>query len=85
MDKLAGENWDAYTRARDAMLLRTHSDHAPWTIIRSNSKKVARLNMMRHFVHTLGCPTLSAPVPEPDQEILFRFEPAALQDGRMDS
>lgn len=39
--------WDAYTEARNAMLAATHSDHAPWTIVRSNDKRRARLNAIR--------------------------------------
>jgi len=39
--------WDAYTQARDTMLQATHSDQAPWTIVRSNDKRRARLNALR--------------------------------------
>ena len=42
--------WDAYTAARDAMLERTHTEHAPWTIMRSNDKKRARLEVIRHIL-----------------------------------
>ncbi len=39
--------WDNYTTARDQMLNATHFDHAPWTIVRSNDKRRARLNAIR--------------------------------------
>ena len=45
--------WNEYSAARDAMLAATHSDHAPWTIVRSNDKRRARLNAMRHVLNRL--------------------------------
>lgn len=50
IDVQALDKWDAYTEARDTMLARTHSSHAPWTIVRSNDKKRARLNAIRHVL-----------------------------------
>lgn len=47
MDMKALERWDAYTEARDRMLRATHSDTAPWTIVKSNDKRRARLNAIR--------------------------------------
>lgn len=45
--------WDDYTAARDLMLEKTHSSHAPWTIVRSNDKRRARLNAIRHVLLSL--------------------------------
>ncbi len=42
--------WDEYTKARNQMLAATHSTSAPWTIIRSNDKRRARLNAIRHVL-----------------------------------
>ena len=39
--------WDAYTLARDEMFAATHTEHAPWTVIRANDKRRARLAAMR--------------------------------------
>lgn len=50
IDIKALDKWDDYTKARDLMLAKTHSKHAPWTIIRSNDKKRARLNAIRHLL-----------------------------------
>jgi polyphosphate kinase 2 len=47
VDLEALEKWDAYSAARDVMLQRTDSRHAPWTVIRANDKKRARLNAIR--------------------------------------
>ncbi|NPD03187.1 polyphosphate kinase 2 [Nocardioides sp. zg-1308] len=44
------EKWDDYTEAKEEMFLRTDSDFAPWTTIKSNDKKRARINAMRYFL-----------------------------------
>ena len=42
--------WDSYTAAKEAMIRRTDTEWAPWTNIKSNDKKRARVNAMRHFL-----------------------------------
>jgi polyphosphate kinase 2 (PPK2 family) len=42
--------WDAYTEAKEAMFLHTDTAHAPWTVIKSNDKKRARLEALRHVL-----------------------------------
>ena len=44
MDLFARSRWTEYARARDAMLQRTDSPHAPWLVVPSDDKKAARLN-----------------------------------------
>ena len=50
MDLESLDKWDAYTEAKEEMLLRTDTDHAPWMTIKSNDKKRARLEAMRYFL-----------------------------------
>ncbi|REE02807.1 polyphosphate kinase 2 [Citricoccus nitrophenolicus] len=50
MDLESLDRWEDYTAAKEAMFLHTDTDHAPWTTIRSNDKKRARLNAMRYFL-----------------------------------
>ena len=45
--------WDDYTEKRDLMFERTHSNHAPWIIVRGNDKRRARLEVMRRIVLTM--------------------------------
>ena len=47
------KRWDAYSEAIRETLTRSHSDVAPWTIIRSDDKKRARLNAIRTVLHNL--------------------------------
>jgi hypothetical protein len=45
------DKWDDYTRAKEAMFLHTDTSDAPWTVIKSDCKKRARLNAMRYVLH----------------------------------
>ncbi|MEP6269600.1 MAG: polyphosphate kinase 2 [Paracoccaceae bacterium] len=47
------KRWDAYTDAIAETLERTDSPQAPWTVVRSDDKRRARLNVMRHVLHSL--------------------------------
>ncbi|MBS0295370.1 MAG: polyphosphate kinase 2 [Proteobacteria bacterium] len=83
LDEEAQKRWDDYSKARNDMLMRTHSAVAPWTCVRADHKKTARLNVIRHLIRTLDPPELSVKVERPDPEVLFPFEAAALEDGRL--
>jgi len=83
LDKVAEEKWDDYTRARDEMLMRTHSDVAPWICVRADHKKAARLNVIRWLLHAAGDKKIAKAVARPDPEVIFSFEPSALEDGRL--
>ncbi|MGL4325544.1 MAG: polyphosphate kinase 2 [Beijerinckiaceae bacterium] len=53
IDKASLDKWDDYTEAKEAMFFYTDTADAPWTIIKSDDKKRARLNCMRHFLNAL--------------------------------
>lgn len=48
--------WDKYTIAKYSMLLASHTEHAPWTIIRSDNKKKARINCIKHILQNVSYP-----------------------------
>jgi len=50
MDLESYTRWDDYTRARDEMFAATDSAHAPWFVVRSDDKRRARLNCIRHLL-----------------------------------
>ncbi|SNY93656.1 polyphosphate kinase 2, PA0141 family [Cohaesibacter sp. ES.047] len=56
IDKASLDKWDEYTEAKEAMFFYTDTADAPWTIIKSNDKKRARLNCMQHFLSSLPYP-----------------------------
>jgi polyphosphate kinase 2 len=84
LDAAAQEKWDDYSKARDDMLQRTSTALSPWICVRSDKKHKARLTILSHLAHTLAQPKISAEVPPADPELLFRFESAALTDGRLE-
>ena len=53
MDVESYRRWYDYSRARDAMLEKTDSKHAPWYIVRSDDKRRARLNCISHLLHAI--------------------------------
>ena len=79
LDSVAQEKWDAYSAARDEMLARTHSDHAPWTLVKTDDKKTARLNILRFLLKALAPAEIARGVAEPDPEVVFPFSHAALK------
>ncbi|MFC7531431.1 polyphosphate kinase 2 [Actinoplanes sp. GCM10030250] len=51
MDLESLDKWDDYTEAKEAMFFYTDTADAPWTVVKSNDKKRARLEAMRHVLH----------------------------------
>ena len=56
MDLASLDKWDAYTQAKEAMFRKTDTKHSPWTVVKSNDKKRARLEAMRHVLHRFDYP-----------------------------
>ncbi len=68
IDKQSLNKWDDYTEAKEAMFFYTDTADAPWTIIKSDDKKRARLNCMLHFLSSLdyaGKDAHAARAPDP--------------------
>ena len=53
IDLAAREQYEAYTKAREAMLEATHTDHAPWTLVDFNDQKRGRLTLVRDLLDRL--------------------------------
>ena len=69
IDKASLDKWADYTEAKEAMFFYTDTADAPWTVVKSNDKKRARINCMRHFLSTLDYPGKDpeiAKAPDPD-------------------
>jgi hypothetical protein len=50
--------------------------------VRNDHKKAGRVNLIRHLLRQIGAPELQ--VQPPDADVVFRFEPSALTDGRLE-
>jgi polyphosphate kinase len=62
------DKWPQYTEAKNAMFFHTDTADSPWLVIKSDDKKRARLNCMRHFLDTL-------PYPGKDQHLVRKADP----------
>ncbi len=56
IDQLAQKLWDEYTLAKYKMLKATNTKYAPWTIIKSDNKKKARINIIKHILNFVDYP-----------------------------
>jgi polyphosphate kinase 2 len=52
VDMASLDQWDNYTKAKEAMFFHTDTADAPWTVIKSDDKKRARLNALRFLLHS---------------------------------
>jgi polyphosphate kinase 2 len=84
LDAVAQEKWSDYSAARDEMLRRTHTADAPWTVVHTDKKPLARGNIMRALLKALAPDDIARKVPAPDPNVLFTFEPEALTDSRLE-
>ncbi|WP_218184684.1 polyphosphate kinase 2 [Nigerium massiliense] len=75
MDLESLDRWEAYTAAKEAMFAGTDTDIAPWTTIRSNDKKRARINAMRAFLNQFDYEGR-------DNSIVYDPDPLIVRRGR---
>jgi len=68
------DKWDDYTEAKEAMIRRTDTEWAPWTTVKSNDKKRARINAMRAFLSQFE-------YEGKDAELVGRPDPRIVQRG----
>jgi polyphosphate kinase 2 len=53
VDERAQELWDEYTKYKDAMFAKTHTEKSPWKVIKANRKTEARVNAMNHILKSI--------------------------------
>jgi len=64
------DKWQDYTAAKEAMFFHTDTAAAPWTVVKSDDKKRARINCIRHFLHSLDYPGKDHSVAHAPDELL---------------
>ena len=62
--------WDDYTRAKEAMFVATDTPYAPWTVVKSNDKKRARINAMLHVLNHFDYPRKRTDVVAPPDPLV---------------
>lgn len=70
IDMASLDKWDDYTEAKEAMFFYTDTADAPWVIIKSNDKKRARLNCMKHFLSSLDYPDKDPAIVTPPDPLI---------------
>jgi len=71
IDISAVGKWDDYTLAKQEMMAATHTSEAPWTVIRSNDKRRARISALGHLLNALDYENKDASqIPAPDPLII---------------
>ncbi len=70
LDLQSLDRWDEYGAAKKAMFFHTDTADAPWTVIKSDDKKRARLNCLRHFLSLLDYPDKDPAVAAPPDPVL---------------
>ncbi|MEZ3158980.1 polyphosphate kinase 2 [Microbacterium sp. BWT-B31] len=78
MDLESLGRWEEYTAAKEEMFRRTDKNYAPWTVVRSNDKKRARLNAMRHFLSRFD-------YPDKDRSVARRPDPLVVLRGKAET
>jgi polyphosphate kinase len=75
IDKASLDKWDDYTEAKEAMFFYTDTADAPWIIVKSDDKKRARLEAMKHFLSSIDYPGKDRRIVKaPDPLIVGRAE-----------
>jgi len=83
IDAKAHQLWRAYSDDRDEMLVRTHGRVAPWTVVRTDEEKEARLNVIRDLLGRVKYRGRKDRLARPDPKIVFPFSKRALAEGRL--
>ena len=83
MDLESRRRWEAYTKAKEAMLERTHIAEAPWWQVQAVDKKAARLNCMHHLLsqfeyHEIDRPVIELPERERNPDYIRHSVPSSM-------
>jgi polyphosphate kinase 2 len=71
IDEAAQDKWGDYSKARNQMFRRSSHVEAPWRIVRSDDKKIARLELLRDLLDSFSYPGKKAKLAEVDRSVVF--------------
>jgi len=75
IDLASLDKWDDYTEAKESMFFYTDTADAPWTVIKSDDKKRARINAMRHILTELE-------YPDKNEKVIAQIDPLIVGNAR---
>lgn len=84
IDLASLDKWEDYTRAKEAMFFYTDTADAPWTVIKSDCKKRARINAMRHILASLPYPNKNPDIVVPPDHLIVGQASDIFEEGERD-
>ncbi len=83
IDQKAQEKWDEYSLARDEMFVKTDFVFSPWFIVHTDNKRVARINIIKHFLSLVDYEDKDEKKLLYDNDVVFAFSNEVLEDGKI--
>ncbi len=83
IDMASLDKWDAYTEAKEAMFFYTDTADAPWTVIKSDCKKRARINAMRFVLSHLSYPNKNPSIAVPPDPLIVGPASVIYEEGEL--
>ena len=83
IDEQAIKHWKPYSLARNEMLARSHNRTAPWTLVRANDKRLARINIIRDMLVRLDYADKDKQLIRPDRQVVFAYDVSNLENGQL--
>ena len=81
IDLQAVKHWKDYSQARNEMFARSHSTLCPWTIVRADDKKAARLQIIKEILLRLDYDGKDMTLVSPDRSLVFDYDPTYVENG----
>jgi polyphosphate kinase 2 (PPK2 family) len=81
IDEAALGRWNAYSRARNEMFARTHNVVAPWTLVRADDKKLARVSVIKDILTRLEYDGKDEKITLPNPDVVFGYHEDCLKKG----
>lgn len=81
IDDQAQKHWADYSIARNAMLARTHNPVAPWTVVRADDKRAARIHLIKDLLTRLHYDGKDETVLLTNPELVFQYDESYVQNG----
>ena len=78
MDLESRRRWEAYTKAKEIMLERTHIAEAPWWVVQADDKKKARLNCIHHLLNQMPYEEVELPARERREDYIRNPVPESI-------
>ncbi|MCO6411220.1 MAG: polyphosphate kinase 2, partial [Thiogranum sp.] len=85
IDAQAQKHWADYSLARNTMLARTHNPVAPWTVVRADDKRAARLHLIKDLLTRLHYDGKDETALLANPDIVFQYDEIYLRNGMIDA